>query len=398
LTGSLNLPNDQGLICDGGVRLLYDDTESEGAYLLSNGVDDTRGGGLYVENLCIILCSVTAKGVDLLNSVGSHFAGRLYVEGKVPSTEMSSRSNIGLQIRSSEGTDSFWNVFDWVWMNHCHTGIFMPAGGIATQQLFRYVTLYGDSIYGDTSANGIVISGCNYSVIEAGYMEAYAGGTSAAINVFGSSTQAVGGWRISNVIFDHANESGVGPIAMNAIRLTNSGDGPYPNGMSFLGCTFSSACSVVDDTGADRGNFVENNPTTPGAVWTAMMRPMASGTITLQSGAGGDRCFAERRGRTIKVWGQLVVDSVASPVGRLFIDGLPSVAMDDDSNIAAVGVWATGLSYAGATSVQGYIHRNTSSIEVSLFAAGSASIWTANVVQAGTVVVFKGEYIGSDIA
>jgi hypothetical protein len=390
----LVLPDNVGLIVEQGVEFLYTDSAARGSYMLTNGVADNRGGGVYAENLSIALCTPTAKGIDLFNSVKSVF-NNTYVQGFIPKdwqtnrAAVNARTNVGLRIRSSRSTDSFWNVFNTLWVNHCRTGVLCPPEGIATQQIFNQVFLFGDSVYGDTGANGFSISGCQDSIVNGGFCEAYAAGSSAGFNLVGPRAVR---WKVRDVTFDHANAAGAA-VPMNAIRIAN--DAGHPEDNSFTGCSFTSSTAVQDASPASAGNFVENNPTTPGAMWTATLVAATSGQIKLTSGPGGDRCYCVKRGKEVRVWGTLTVASVVAPRGRLQIPNLPFRVMNDNSNYAPVHIRAEGLEATTSAPLQGYANRGSTIIEIERFAAGTMTPDTAAQLKAGSILMFSCDYIAA---
>lgn len=405
IKSTLILPNEFELICANTATFFYDDTASPGSYCFLNGVDNVRGGSLRVQNLRITLKTVTACGIDLLNSIDSVFENT-YIEGHIPANYltnplviMSARNNVGIRLRNV-GAENFWNVFRRLWINHCHTGVQFPAGNTVTQNFFHDVTMFGDAIYGDQTSTAFIFRNGQTSVIQNAYIESYYANTIAgdptsiggAIQLTGSGANNIFG---QNITFDYSNDVldiyGVGlnnPIPMNAFRLTDL-TGTYPSDNDFRNLYFASnnpsRVGVTDTSRAQDGNYIESNPTRGGTPFTVTLTCGTSGTITLTSGAGGNQLYCQKIGRKINIWGQLNVDSVNLPVGRLFINGLPySIEVDSIEANSSFAVTGSGLDATATTSLMGLLIQGTQTVEIARYVDGSLTTDTASKIKAGT--------------
>ena len=406
ITSTLTLPDSLEINFQ-NATLYYNDTTSVGAYCLKNGVDNVRGGGLKINNLSIVLLTVTACGVDLLNSINSIFENT-YIEGHIPPNYLSNplvimtnRDNVGIRLRNV-GAENFWNVFRRLWVNHCHTGVQFPAGNAVTQNFFHDVTMFGDALYGDRTSAAFVFQTGQTSVIENAYIESYYANTIAgdpassggAIQLQGSNANNIWG---SNIVFDYTNDVlniyGVGlgnPIPMNAFRITNLGAG-YPSNNVFRSMLFAgnnpAFVGVTDNSRAQDGNYIEGNTTRPGTPFVVALAASTSGTITLTSGAGGNQLYCQKIGRQVKIWGTLTVSSVASPVGRLFIQDLPySIVVDSIEGNTPFPVLGVDLDATAVTSLIGLLIQGTNTVEVARFENGTITGDTASKIKAGTLL------------
>lgn len=402
VTAPQAVPDGAHIRCEKNANFYYTDTISSGSYLFTNGIAGVRGGSLQIDNLSIVLRTGTAKGFKLLNSIDSCFTN-YYCEGFIPadwptsSVAINARTNVGLRIESTAAppTDCFFNSFEKLRLNHCHTGVSCPSGGISTRQRFTDVSMFGDSIYGDTTSVGFDIGGCQDSIVDGAYMDAYGDAGGGAFSFLGGQATR---WRVSKCVFDaEPGAATVGSITlgvtvpMKAISLVSGTGTPTEN--EILGSFFSAGCSVVD-VPADQGNFIESNPNI-GQKGTVTLVCLTSGSITLNSGLGGNVYFCEKRGKSIRIWGVLTVASVSAPLGRLQIQGLPFVIANNNSNHAACVIRADGLNATAATALQGYGIRGSTNIEIEHFAAGAAGTTTAADIKAGTEIFFSIDYIAA---
>jgi len=99
-------------------------------------------------------------------------------------------------------------------------------------------------------------------------------------------------------------------------------------------------------------------------------------------------------GRQVTVGGFLVVSSVASPVGVLYLNGLPFANGANDSNLISSSVYATGLDATAVTAIQSRIGPSESRIEIALYTAGSVA-GAASTVTASTQLTFMATYFTS---
>ena len=395
--GGLTLPDGFNIEYNSATSYIYfDDTAAAGSYLFSNGVADVGGGYGKMKGMRIKLLTATAKGIYLLNSKYSVFRDT-YIEGYIPLspyTGISSRSNVGIYITSSAATDSFFNTFDNLELSHVHEGVICPSGDITNTQFFYNVRMYGDALYGDTASSGFVIAGCSNSIVNGGYFESYDNGVAAAFNLSGPRAT---GWKVRDIVFDQATG-----IAMNAIRISDVSG--YPSLNSFTGCTFTAGTGyidVVDGSSAIHNNYIEGNPSQVAQTATVTMTAGTSGTITLVSGASGDLVYAQKVGRMVKVWGELVADSVSSPVGALNIV-LPSsdaygtrqffYAATPSSTFGSGSISATELEATAVTSLQISPVSGNPKLVIQRFEAGVAQTDTASKIKAGSVISFYIEY------
>lgn len=381
----LTVPNGNGISvhCENDTWFFYNDTVSPGSYMLTFGA---AGGGISFvgwDRLRINLLTVTAKGINFKNCQDS-YVDDYYCQGLVvAAASMSSRTNVGLRIEATAGQQSFWIRFGNVHLNHCHTGVLIPAsGGFVGQLEFRFLNLFGDAVFGDISAFGINASAGQDVIVHGGYVESYQNTAgSGGICLF---TTACVRWKVSKVVFDvGGSPSGI----MNGIVLAGPG---APSSNQFMQCMIDPATIAVSDgTTAVNGNLIENNPNIA-SIWTATLVP-STGTITLNSGVGGDTCFCVKRGNEVHVWGALVVASVAAPTGTLLIQGLPFTCANNNSNYAAATVWINGANASATTAMMAFVNRNSAQIEVDHFATGTSAGAAADI-KAATQVFFNVTY------
>lgn len=388
ITKQIVLPDNFCLDIDIGVQLHYFDTAVAGDFLIFNGTTDTRSGGIFCPYLYIVLRTTTAKGVDLLNPIGCLF-DYYYCEGNIPTIYnqaiLEARTNKALRLRTNVATDGFWNVFNTVNFNHCHFGAEFPAGSISNGNYFGRVFLFGDRLYGDTTSKGFDIHSSPHSKIDYAYVESYGNGSGSGGFVF--TTSSANDWLIGFTIFDATSGN-----AMVPIRIVSSGG--VPSQIRFERCIYSAIANmtVVDASTAANENWIDGNPSAPGATWTATLTTGTSGTITLTAGAGGNKCYMKKTGREIEVWGILSVASVSAPVGRLFISNLPFSQEVDAADVSPVPIYVSGMEVGGITSIMGIMVQGNAQIEVTRFEAGTTPTNTAAMVKAGTAIAFRARY------
>lgn len=385
----LTVPNGNGIsvTCSNDAWFFYNDTVSPGSYMLTFGASGGGISGVGWDRLRINLLTVTAKGVNFINCQDSYLDD-YYCQGLVVAAgSMSSRTNVGLRIEATTGQQSFWIRFGNVHLNHMHTGILVPdSGGFVGQQEIRFLNLFGDANNGDQAARGIdAVAGQDW-IIHGGYVESYY--NAAGVGGIKLATTKCVRWKVSKVVFDVGGSlSG----QMNAILLAGPG---APQSNQFLGCMIDPGTqSVIDGSACTDDNLIENNPNIS-QTWTATLVPGTSGTIALTSGLAGNQCFCIKRGNEVHIWGYLNVASVASPVGRLFLQGLPFTSANNNANQMPVTVRMDGLNATAATMMQGYVNRNSTQLEFEHFAAGAAGGSAADI-KAGTNIYFDCTYIAA---
>lgn len=408
-TRPLACANNQKIIGDPAVAIWYDDTLHPGTFCLTNGTAGVRGGGLHMVNLRIEIRTGTGGGLKLLNSVYSTFDD-CYISGTLTPgwdaasnaariAAMSGRTSIGLQIVNS-GAECFQNKFWGLRVIHCHTLIDFPAGNTVTQNFFYGTFLFNDSLYGDQTGKGVRAQNGQNAIFDGGYAEACDDGVGASFSFEGSGGS---GYKVRDFIFDPSPDAnnlyGGGTIAMNAISCTIlSAD--YPGNNSVTGGEYApTGCSIVDNAPASKGNYWQNNPSSPGVAFTTTLRDAGGGTINLTPGKGGDQMYiATSGGRDIEYWGLFVVLSVSgAPSGRTFLK-LPRLSMNDNGNYSPPTISGSGFT-AGAVglSLGGSVDRNTDEVEI-WFSTGQAKVTnTSSLLQAGAFFEIRGRYTAKEL-
>lgn len=190
-----------------------------------------------------------------------------------------------------------------------------------------------------------------------------------------------GGFDNDTLIFE--SDSGVGQF-----QWKNSGATLWT--MNYTG--------NLTPAGAAKGvNFTANTPAAgmtsqllnwyEEGTFTPSLVPSTSGSITLTVAAAK----YTRTGRAVTVTGVCEVSSVSSPVGTLFLQGLPFTNSADASSRSAAAIYATGLAITATTSIVGRIIPSESRIRIEKFAAGSTSAMAGDV-QANTLIQFNLTY------
>lgn len=125
--------------------------------------------------------------------------------------------------------------------------------------------------------------------------------------------------------------------------------------------------------------------------WTATFTAGTSGTITLQS--THQTGSYTKIGRLVTVTGQFIVDSVASPVGRLTIDGLP-FTINNSGNEASTAAAITAFTFdpLTATAIVARGVKGQSRIEVYRWTNPTIDE-VADYVKAGTQIYVSMSYI-----
>lgn len=124
--------------------------------------------------------------------------------------------------------------------------------------------------------------------------------------------------------------------------------------------------------------------------WVGALQPSTSGTIVLN--ASFKTGSYTKIGRSVTVTGIFYVDSVASPVGDLFLTGLPFPAAAGQHARAAVSVNADNLAPTANGSIVGMIEPSGSRIIIRKFANGIKSHMAADV-QANADFYISATYI-----
>jgi len=111
-----------------------------------------------------------------------------------------------------------------------------------------------------------------------------------------------------------------------------------------------------------------------------------SGSITLSA----SRLQYERRGRWVSLTGNLMVVSVSSPSGALYIRPLKHICSADhagNSGLAAVAVYAKELASGACTALQGRVVGSESRIRIQRFSAGSSSEVASEIVAGSELAI-----------
>jgi hypothetical protein len=126
-------------------------------------------------------------------------------------------------------------------------------------------------------------------------------------------------------------------------------------------------------------------------VWTATLNAGTSGSITLN--ASYQTGTYTKVGRLVTVTGQFIVDSVASPAGKLTIDGLP-FAISNSGNEASTAAAITAFTFdpLTATAIVARGVKGQSRIEVYRWANPTIDEM-ADYVKAGTQIYVSMSYI-----
>ena len=133
----------------------------------------------------------------------------------------------------------------------------------------------------------------------------------------------------------------------------------------------------------DAASFVDEGD------WTAGFVCGTSGTITI--GNSYKTGHYVKIGKMVTVTGYFQANSVSSPVGDLFLTGLPFTCGNDNKFYSAVSVWAYNLVETAITNVVGRIVNNTTQINIEKFAAGTTSA-IAGDVKAGSGFAISATY------
>jgi hypothetical protein len=100
-------------------------------------------------------------------------------------------------------------------------------------------------------------------------------------------------------------------------------------------------------------------------------------------------------GRQVTVSAFIVVSSVSSPTGELYVNGLPYANGSDLTNRIAATIWANNLTALAVTSIMGYVPDSGSRINISRFSAGSNANDVAAYVQATTRFYISATYFAN---
>lgn len=327
-----------------------------------------------MQNLIIILTQPATTAVRLQNTCGAKL-DHLYLEGY--SGNYTTRSNIGVEIDAGN-VSSFFNELTSVLCNHMHIGFKVWSSGTtyATAQTFVNCSSFGDKSAGDTTSKG-------FWFVKAPVTGAYIGN--------GEGTAVLGG----NV--EQCGSAGIhiegGGVVVWGVRYEPNTNGTdvlldAGSGNNTIGGS-STLASYEDLSAAGSGNdlsFTANRD----AEYTATLIP-ASGSITLSSNI----CSYRKVGREVTVWGEVVVGSVASPTGAVYLT-LPYANKTGQNSYAAAPIRATGLSASliGAPIALvdvGVNHLLLEQVDVST--GGTTPLTPA--LQAGTAIIFSCTYLTS---
>jgi hypothetical protein len=376
ITGAgLTVPDGIHLMLANDAVFFYDDTGSTGSYCLNLGAAGANHGYLTIDGLYILLRTLTANGLSIMNCIDSTY-NNVRIEGF--SGSYATRTNTAVKI-DSDGGDCFYNDFYGLKLSHIHRGVYCPTGGIGTRQNFYGVRMSGDGAAGDTDGIGLEIEDCPGSTVHNAYFENFAG---ACIQLTGNRASR---WRFRDTLYDFG---GLGSMVGLKILKTGSPES-RPTGNRFESQWWYPGATVVDETIASDRNFISGNPSAPGSAWTPVLSP-ETGSVTPNGAVTGAWCICD--GNRVHVWGRILVTSVSSPTGRLFIEGLPFPSADYEANYVAFPVKVSDLNTSAATSMQGVIEKNSTRIEIEHFAAGAAGGAGADI-KSGSDVIFSAHYV-----
>ena len=115
-----------------------------------------------------------------------------------------------------------------------------------------------------------------------------------------------------------------------------------------------------------------------------------SGTITLNANTGA----YTKIGREVFFTIYITVQSVSSPSGATYINGLPFTCANNAKFYSAVTIYADNLKATAVTVVEGYVMINSTSIALFRYAAGAIANIGADI-KAGTVLMVSGHYVAA---
>jgi hypothetical protein len=370
ISSGLTLPTGCVLVGDGfGSILSY--TAVSGACLTVGTSTTVLNYKNRVSDLAIVLSHIATIGVRLQNTCGAALRD-LYIEG--PFSNFTTRTNIGVDIDAGN-VSTFFNSIDNVLCNHMHIGFKVESTGAsyATTQVFNNCSALGDLTSGDTTSVGFWFTRRPVTTPLTGNGEGSVA-TGGNVEDCGTGILIEGG--------------GVDVLAMRYENNITDVDLTSTSGNN----SFSGSSTLVSVTDQGTNNVVELMSDRGLNTFTATLLPQMSGSITLNSGAGGDLCHYAKRGKVVTVWGQLSVASVVAPVGNLLLN-TPFSILNDAANFAAVAVRAQGLAATATTALQGYANATGGSLLIlEKFAAGSNSP-LAGDVQAGTKISFSSTFL-----
>lgn len=146
--------------------------------------------------------------------------------------------------------------------------------------------------------------------------------------------------------------------------------------------------NLVQGTAAKGFNFTANTPAAgmtsqllnwyEEGTWTGALVCGTSGTITLNSSFVTGSYT--RVGRLVTVTGIFLVSSVSTPVGALFLTGLPYANSSAQYGRTAAAVFATDLAATATGSIVGRMLPSTTQIELYKYAAGAISNLAGDVI------------------
>jgi hypothetical protein len=231
--------------CDEETNFFYDDTAASGSFFLTVGKSSGTTTGFKSSNLNINLLTATAGGIQIINCTGSYWEYTL-VSGFQPVSNWNSRTNVGVKIVSNNSHDCFFNVFNYLYLPHCITGVLVPGGGVSTQQIFKGFFYFGDSNNGCTTAIAFDVQGAMDSRVYGGYIEdigaAGFGFRLLQATVPGSTTGA-NFWQVHDVVFDTVTTA----VLFDVSAIENK----------FTGCNLGGA-AVTDNSNTNSGNEVHS--------------------------------------------------------------------------------------------------------------------------------------------
>ena len=192
----------------------------------------------------------------------------------------------------------------------------------------------------------------------------------------------IGGVFGRNPVFNKLTVVGQAVIAAIKGNLRLS-DGNLVVGTAGRGIDFSSNANA-SGMSAELLNWYEEG------TWTGTLTCGTSGTITLN--ASFEKGSYTRVGRLVTVTGIFLVSSVSSPVGALYLEGLPFPISDSQPGRTAAAILATDLAATATAPIVGRGLPAASRIEIYKFAAGAVSNMAGDVI-AGTQININMSYI-----
>lgn len=214
-----------------------------------------------------------------------------------------------------------------------------------------------------------------------------------------------GGMQLDNVFFV-GNGTTAKSIYLKDVSFTSLSKVTIPNGVpSGIYADGTSVVQILDNAGYFvteqilRGasavvgmpvNYrqIANNSADDVGTFVATLTCGTSGTITLN----GNTCSYARHGNVVTVCGQIDVASVASPVGALFLGGLPFVVRGTGPQASsAASIFAYDFNAGVTQPIIGIAVQGTAQIQISKFVAGTVANLAGDVIS-GVTIAFSCTY------